>query len=690
MSAVDLLFGLALAGGAVWLARGVPRVALAVLLVGGSVGLGAIFEASRRPLESPPIPPPEGGALVGSQACRACHPREYGTWHESYHRTMTQAATPEAVLGRFPAKLRARAMSVHLSRQDSRFYVTFMDAGGSALGRHRIEMTTGSHHFQNYWFRQGDFLFQLPFLWLIDEGRWIPVEDSFLQPSPKEATPKRWADGCINCHAVGGQRDLSSAGDEADTRVVELGISCEACHDGGREHVIEMRSPARRLLSWVDGERSKVANPAHLPAAESRAACGRCHSLHIVRAPGRMQREGDDFQVGEPLARTRQVVRVEAGPDAPRIRPAHGKNPRIRLSAGGQQREWPVYALDRHGIWLSEGPPEGPATLHLGTYALAGRVAPDGDKVRFFGPPLPPPAATLLSNALGYRLPQEIFDDSAWWNDGTCRVAGREYNALEFSGCASEVSCVSCHKMHGSEAADQLDPERLDDANCTQCHSEEKGQAHTHHFPASAGARCLNCHMPHVTYGLLGAIRSHRIDSPTAAQTAIYRRPNACNLCHLDKPLAWTAKHLERWYGQVQPPLKPDHQRLAEAVRGVLGGDAVVRAIYAWSMAWPPALEASGRWVQPHLVSLLEDPYAAVRAIAIRTLRQLNFPGAERYDFVGPPSTRAALRAEFAARPAADPRQGPELGLSKPGVLEPALLKRLVEARDDRNVRISE
>ena len=32
-------------------------------------------------------------------------------------------------------------------------------------------------------------------------------------------------------------------------------------------------------------------------------------------------------------------------------------------------------------------------------------------------------------------------------------------------------------------------------------------------------------------------------------------RPNACNLCHLDRTLAWTAKHLEGWYGFAPPEL---------------------------------------------------------------------------------------------------------------------------------------
>ena len=39
-----------------------------------------------------------------SSACKACHPREYGTWFGSYHRTMTQVATPETALAPRPQR----------------------------------------------------------------------------------------------------------------------------------------------------------------------------------------------------------------------------------------------------------------------------------------------------------------------------------------------------------------------------------------------------------------------------------------------------------------------------------------------------------------------------------------------------------------------------------------------------------
>src|SRR5687768_4881709 len=47
--------------------------------------------------------PREGrpGGYVSSDTCQSCHPNQYASWHRSYHRTMTQYGTPEAVRGEF-------------------------------------------------------------------------------------------------------------------------------------------------------------------------------------------------------------------------------------------------------------------------------------------------------------------------------------------------------------------------------------------------------------------------------------------------------------------------------------------------------------------------------------------------------------------------------------------------------------
>ncbi|MDA1221179.1 MAG: ammonia-forming cytochrome c nitrite reductase subunit c552, partial [Planctomycetota bacterium] len=159
------------------------------------------------------------------------------------------------------------------------------------------------------------------------------------------------------------------------------------------------------------------------------------------------------------------------------------------------------------------------------------------------------------------------------------------------------------------------------------------GQAHTHHAADSPGSSCMNCHMPHTTWGLFTAMRSHRIDSPSAATSAATGRPNACNQCHVDRPLGWTAEHLTAWYGQDPvTDMAAEHRDVAASIVWALRGDAAQRAIAAWSLGWEPARRASGSgWQGSYLAMLLSDPYASVRKAAYDALRQM--PGFRDGDF---------------------------------------------------------
>ena len=94
--------------------------------------------------------------------------------------------------------------------------------------------------------------------------------------------------------------------------------------------------------------------------------------------------------------------------------------------------------------------------------------------------------------------------------------------------------------------------------------------------------------MPPTSYALLKAIRSHQISSPTVAASLETGRPNACNQCHLDKTLDWTAENLQKWYGVPKPKLSKEEKTVAASVLWTLKGDAGQRALMAWSLGWEP------------------------------------------------------------------------------------------------------
>ena len=237
-----------------------------------------------------------------------------------------------------------------------------------------------------------------------------------------------------------------------------------------------------------------------------------------------------------------------------------------------------------------------------------------------------------------------------FWEDGTCRVGGREYNGLIESKCFTEggMTCVSCHSMHAGSRDGQLAEAMDTDRACVQCHDSIANdvEAHTHHSAESSGSRCFNCHMPHSSYALLKAIRSHTIDSPTLKQTQEKGRPNACNLCHLDRSVAWAGKHLSDWYGQPAPTGEALDSAPAAGVQWALEGDAVMRGLTAWSMGWEPAREASRGtdWFAPYLAELLSDPYSTIRYVAHRSLRRMPGFADLEFDFVAPSRERDLVK----------------------------------------------
>jgi hypothetical protein len=234
-------------------------------------------------------------------------------------------------------------------------------------------------------------------------------------------------------------------------------------------------------------------------------------------------------------------------------------------------------------------------------------------------------------------------------------------------------------------------------AACTQCHEQlaapEALRAHTHHAPDSIGSRCYDCHMPHTSVGLMKTSRSHTIDSPDVKTELATGRPNACNLCHLDRTLQWTAERLAAGWGVAMPELDEDQRSVAAGVRWLLTGDAGLRLIAAANFGQPAAQEAAGRdWMAPFLARVLDDPYYVVRFRAAVTLRGLGYDDALT-GFVHTADAAAAQRfvdtsmAAWQARGPLPPR--PELLLDAKGLQQPRFAA-LYARRDNRAIYLAE
>jgi len=554
---------------------------------------------------------------ASSDACGACHPTEYATWHRSYHRTMTQTASASTVRASFAGETLTDGdgKRYHLRTSGDELWVDI-----SGVGARRIGMMTGSHHMQAFWLPggRGNEEIEFPFTYLFDDQRWVSRRDVFLVGREYSKDPSVWNRICVECHVTGGQPRVEPRTGVPESRAAELGIACEACHGPAARHVAANASPFRRTSLHASGAADPtIVNPARLAPARASEVCGQCHGIGCP--PDGWMQDGIRFRPGETLGASKQILELAS----------------------------------------------------LGASACRAQIAADAS-----------------------------FAPSRYWSDGMVRVSGREYNGLIESPCYQRgtMTCLSCHSMHDSDPNWQLSRGSDGNAACTQCHRAigDKLEAHTHHAAGSTGSTCYNCHMPHTTYGLLRAMRSHQISVPRVQSTLATGRPNACNLCHLDRTLAWTAAALRRWYGTPEPRLTDEQRTVAAALLDGTRGEAGVRALTAWSLGWTAAQAASARdWMAPLLVELLGDEYPAVRYIAYRSLRTLPGFADFTFDYVAPEEARFAAQSEARARaakllPAAASRRA-ELLFDGDGRFAGGELERLeAERRDDDEMFLAE
>lgn len=152
---------------------------------------------------------------------------------------------------------------------------------------------------------------------------------------------------------------------------------------------------------------------------------------------------------------------------------------------------------------------------------------------------------SLMSDPAPSTDPQGDF-----WPDGRPSRFNRP-QALMSSGCFQKggATCASCHAAHGSANEHSLKvPLARADELCTQCHASV-GDDHAHHAPASAGSRCVSCHMGDVNWRLLTRRRDHSFAAPVPEVTGRFGVPNACTTCHDDRSPEWAAGVMDRWYG---------------------------------------------------------------------------------------------------------------------------------------------
>lgn len=614
-----------------WTGKGLKRVLLAGLLLTAA--------------------PPTMAEWAGSDTCHGCHRDRYASWHRTYHRTMTQEASPETVQGRFDGQpVRAWGMEVRPVRRGNSFWFDYYQPGqAEPVARYRIERTVGSHRYQQYMTREeggGGTYYRLHILWHNEDQRWVHMNAAFLGPDDQhfDANVSVWNHNCIFCHNTGPQPGVvnyeemlsrAATGQAVDSatearyqsEVSELGIACEACHGPGAEHVAKQSNWLTRLRYSITGEIDhSMVQPERLEQDAANQVCGQCHGQRMPVDNEMLRRfisEGPVYRAGDDLFESVNLV-------------------------------WP------------ETPD--PTTGH----------------------------------------PGDLFE-LRFWPDRTPRLTAYEYQGLKLSKChdESELTCMTCHTMHDGDRHGMIREEARGNRPCLTCHQDLAAdvEAHTHHAADSEGSNCYACHMPEIVYGVMEVHRSHRIEVPDPAAHAAAGRPNACNLCHLDQSVAWAEQETARlWQREAREVVRADGASvdLPDGVARLYAGDPVERSVTAVAIGRAierGQLDQAEFW-QPHLIEAMSDNYPAVRRFARRALEQTasHVPSSQDtiarfaadFDFIAAPAEREAALADLMTRFASLERSAAPPGmLLTPTGLPSAEVARLQQIGRDRSEAIN-
>jgi predicted CXXCH cytochrome family protein len=321
--------------------------------------------------------------------------------------------------------------------------------------------------------------------------------------------------------------------------------------------------------------------------------CADCHSTNLRRnydaAQDRYASNWSDLAVGceachGPGSRHLAWARHEAGADA------GDKGLAIALD-------------ERHGVaWTRDAASGEPrrnqalaAHREVETCAAChSRRRPLGDD--------PTPTGQLLD-----RYEPSLLDPGLYFPDGQQQGEVYIYGSfLQSRMYAAGVTCSDCHEPHSGKLR------AAGNALCTQCHEAARYDSGTHHLhqAGSAGAQCVDCHMPARTYMQIDPRRDHSLRVPRPDLSLQYGVPNACNNCHRDRDARWAAAAIEkahgpqrRGYQQFTAALDAARRQAPEAVDALLAlaadgeAPAIARAtaVAALNRPGPRSLEALQR-----------------------------------------------------------------------------------------------
>lgn len=511
---------------------------------------------------------------IGPDACRRCHKEQHASWSGHAHRWMNAMATEETVKGDFVSdrQITYQGATGTFFNDNGTNYMRILR--NSVEHVYEVRQTLGSRFFQYFIGRgvegpapEGHTYYRndhvLPFGYWLDKEMWVPV-----------------------VHVADEKPDEDGRWNPLDPPVIEDGArrnmtyakSCNYCHT---------TFPLADMLIRNSGLISK-----HVPATLHLSMSRHVGNSHAELWDSSIPADQTDVET------VNAIIETMASFEAP------NKAATLGISC---------------------------EACHLGCRAHAeGRQKkpsffPIGDDLFLRRSSKPVATGRTKSNVnwvcsrchQGHR--PTLAGGMSTWNS-------TEFSDADRGSCYSEMTCIQCHDPHKGIGKRWSRTPVQDDAVCLSCHDHlndaTRRKNHTHHAAGSVGDHCLNCHMPRINEGMQDVVRTHTIFSPNQADMLEAAHPNACNQCHLDRPIDWTLKYLEEWYGKNWNDRRiaksyPDRDQSLGYV-WLNHQDEAVRLIAADTVA-----RRKERGLAAELLDVLDDPYLLNRQFAQKAVEEL-------------------------------------------------------------------
>lgn len=167
------------------------------------------------------------------------------------------------------------------------------------------------------------------------------------------------------------------------------------------------------------------------------------------------------------------------------------------------------------------------------------------------------------------------LNETLYHADGQILDEVYEYGSfLQSKMFANHVKCTDCHNPHSLKL--KFEGNRL----CSQCHDPAKFDtpAHHHHAENSAGAKCVECHMPSRYYMVVDKRRDHSFRIPRPDLSVEFGTPNACTDCHkgAHETNQWATDSIRKWFGEKRREVPDWAPAFAAAREGKPEGEALL------------------------------------------------------------------------------------------------------------------